>query len=81
MSPAEIPSLAKSRPTDRGEFDPPRADPKNVLVLIDTVVSNPVVWVGTPCPQLGVRKPIDLIGTDEEAKVVNLLSAVDHGLF
>jgi hypothetical protein len=30
---------------------------------------------------LGNRRPIDLMGTDEEEKVFDLLHAVDQGLF
>ncbi|MFI5456770.1 MAG: hypothetical protein ACHRXM_15090 [Isosphaerales bacterium] len=49
--------------------------------LLRTVVDDPSTWLATPSEQLGWRKPGDLIGTDEEAKVVSLLQAVDQGLF
>jgi hypothetical protein len=49
--------------------------------LLDAVVDDPETWLSTPSDQLGRRKPIDLIGTDEEVKVVSLLQAVDQGLF
>jgi hypothetical protein len=49
--------------------------------LLVAVVDDPKTWLSTPSDQLGWRKPIDLIGTDEEVKVVSLLQAVDQGLF
>lgn len=49
--------------------------------LLDAVVDDPETWLSTPSEQLGGRKPCDLIGTDEEIKVVSLLQAVDQGLF
>jgi hypothetical protein len=49
--------------------------------LLRAVVDDPNTWLATPSEQLGWRKPSDLIGTDEEAKVVSLLQAVDQGLF
>ena len=49
--------------------------------LLRVVVDDPNTWLATPSEQLGWRKPGDLIGTDEEAKVVSLLQAVDQGLF
>ena len=38
-------------------------------------------WFSTPNPNLGGRKPGDLVGTKDEQKVYNLLNAVDQGLF
>jgi hypothetical protein len=49
--------------------------------LLRAVVDDPKTWLATPSEQLGWRKPAELIGTDEEAKVVSLLQAVDQGLF
>jgi hypothetical protein len=49
--------------------------------LLHAVVDDPKTWLATPSEQLGWRKPAELIGTDEEAKVVSLLQAVDQGLF
>ena len=62
------------------ETSPPiRPDSLNELLAV--VVDDPEAWLSTPSAQLGWRKPGDLIGTDEEAKVVSLLQAVDQGLF
>jgi hypothetical protein len=49
--------------------------------LLKAVVDDPETWLATPSEQLGWRKPGDLIGTDEEGKIVCLLQAVDQGLF
>ena len=49
--------------------------------LIDSVVQKPEIWLNTPHPHLGDRKPAELIGTDEEYKVYNILNAVAQGLF
>jgi len=54
---------------------------RSVLELASDVLENPGEWLRTQNSQLGDRKPIDLIGTDEEEKVFNLLNAVDQGLF
>ncbi len=58
---------------------PSRTDSLNELLA--AVVDDPETWLSTPSAQLGGRKPADLIGTDEEVKVVSLLQAVDQGLF
>lgn len=49
--------------------------------LLNAVVENPEAWLSMPSAQFGGRKPSDLIGTEEEHKIVDLLLAVDQGLF
>ena len=49
--------------------------------LLTAVVDDPEAWLSSPSAQFGGRKPADLIGTNEETKVVQLLQAVDQGLF
>ena len=49
--------------------------------LLSTVLDDPEAWLSMPSAQLGGRKPADLIGTEEEQKIVDLLLAVDQGLF
>ena len=51
------------------------------LSLADALLEHPKLWLETPNSQLGDRKPNDLIGTNEEVKVYNLLNAADWGLF
>lgn len=52
-----------------------------LAALLRSVLADPDKWLATPNPQFGGRKPIDLIGASEESRVVNLLRAVDRGLF
>ncbi len=60
----------------------PLASPPPTLdQLARDLLSDPAGWMATPNPNLGDRKPADLVGTDEEQKVYNLLNAVDQGLF
>ena len=49
--------------------------------LLGTVLDNPEAWLSMPSAQFGGRRPADLIGTEEEQKIVDLLLAVDQGLF
>ncbi len=49
--------------------------------LLGGFFAEPQVWLDTPNPNFGGRKPGDLVGTDEERKVYNLLRAVDLGMF
>ena len=52
-----------------------------LLWLALDVVGEPRKWLCSSNPNLGNRKPIDLLGTDEEQKVYDILRAVDQGLF
>jgi len=54
---------------------------RSTLELATDVLENPGEWLRTSNTQLGNRRPIDLMGTDEEEKVFDLLHAVDQGLF
>ena len=54
---------------------------RSTLELASDVLENPGEWLRTSNTQLGNRRPIDLMGTDEEEKVFDLLHAVDQGLF
>jgi Protein of unknown function (DUF2384) len=49
--------------------------------LLMGLVANPEAWLSAPSVHFGGRKPRDLIGTDEESKLFDLLQAVDQGLF
>jgi hypothetical protein len=66
-------------PKAQGPSRQPRSNALDELLV--AVVDDPETWLSTPSEQLGWRKPGDLIGTDEEGKVVCLLQAVDQGLF
>ena len=58
-----------------------RSPSTNLAALLSTVLDEPDKWMATPNHQFGGRKPSDLVGTAEEAKIFDLLQAVDHGLF
>ena len=53
----------------------------NLAALLATVLDQPDKWMATPNHQFGGRKPSDLVGTAEETKILDLLQAVDQGLF
>ncbi len=54
---------------------------RSALELANEVLENPGLWLRTPNPRLDDRQPIELIGTEEELKVYNILNAVNQGLF
>ncbi len=49
--------------------------------LLIAVVDNPQIWMSTPSIQFGGRRPSELVGTEEEFKIFDILHAVDLGLF
>jgi Protein of unknown function (DUF2384) len=55
--------------------------PPGLDALLADVVEHPQVWMSTPNAQFGGRRPIDLVGTEEEFKIFDILHAVDLGLF
>jgi hypothetical protein len=77
----------------RGAEDTPMPAPKpgpptapsirsaKLLELLGTIVDDPEKWLSTPSVQFGGRRPGDLVGTPEEGKLLDLLHAVDQGLF
>jgi Protein of unknown function (DUF2384) len=58
-----------------------RARSSELLKLLTGLVDHPKAWLTTPSAHFGGRRPGDLVGTDEEYKIVDLLQAVDQGLF
>jgi hypothetical protein len=49
--------------------------------LLASIVDKPEIWMKTPSAQFGGRRPIELVGTEEEFKIFDILHAVDQGLF
>jgi hypothetical protein len=47
---------------------------------IAKVVDNPEKWLATANDQLGGQKPCDLIGTNREQHLRDLLRAIKHGM-
>jgi Protein of unknown function (DUF2384) len=62
------------------DIDQPKR-PTILNKLLIEVVDNPDAWLSTPSVHFGGRRPIDLVGTDEECKLIDLLQAVGQGLF
>jgi DNA-binding transcriptional ArsR family regulator len=48
---------------------------------VGTVVDDPRLWLNTPNPQFAGRRPIDLIGTEDEPELRNLIRAAQQGAF
>ena len=42
---------------------------------------DPEIWLNTPNALLAGRKPADLIGTEDERFVRNLIGMIQHGMF
>jgi uncharacterized protein (DUF2384 family) len=47
---------------------------------IATLVADPAQWLDTPNDQLGGQKPRDLIGTEREQLLRDLLRAIKYGI-
>lgn len=48
---------------------------------VKTMIAEPAKWLDTPNDRLGGQKPGDLIGTEREQLVRDLLRALKYGLF
>lgn len=55
--------------------------PAGLKSLLESVLDQPGKWMDTPNRQFGGRKPSELVGTADEARIFDLLHAVDQGLF
>lgn len=42
---------------------------------------DPEVWLNTPNPYFYLKKPIDMIGTEDEDEIRQWIGAVKYGLF
>jgi len=65
-------------PARQSETDPDEC--VDIHVLINDVVPDADVWKNTPNPILGGEKPIDVIGTDREKVLRDMLRAAKHGM-
>jgi hypothetical protein len=48
---------------------------------IESVVPNPTKWLNTPNSLFGGQKPKDLIGTNSEHRLRDVVRAIKHGVF
>jgi hypothetical protein len=49
--------------------------------LISEVIDDPDRWLDTPHPMLGGLKPREMIGTDSEVRLRELVRAIKIGMF
>ena len=80
----ERPQMVKEKPMQKSSS--PVASGTSELApelgkLLASIVDKPEIWMKTPSTQFGGRRPIELVGTDEEFKIFDILHAVDQGLF
>ncbi len=47
---------------------------------IGKIVKDPDRWMKTPHDLLGGQKPLDLIGTDKEQQLRDLIRSIKHGM-
>jgi uncharacterized protein (DUF2384 family) len=66
---------------DTPKVTPERKRSPELEKLLSDVIENPENWLSTPTLQFGGRRPRDLIGTEEESKIFDILNAVEQGLF
>jgi len=59
---------------------PPANVPADLYQEIEGVVLDPDLWLKTPNDQLGGKAPEDLIGTDQEPVLRNLVQMIKHGM-
>jgi hypothetical protein len=61
--------------------NPPSQTKSDLLRDIEDIFADPQAWLNTPLVQLRGQKPIDLIGTPEEALVRNMIGRIKYGQF
>jgi DNA-binding transcriptional ArsR family regulator len=54
---------------------------KKLVKKVGTAVDDPEDWLNTPNPRFEGRRPIDLIGTDDEVRVHIIIEAAAQGCF
>jgi DNA-binding transcriptional ArsR family regulator len=54
---------------------------KKLVKKVGTVVDDPEFWLNTPNRQFEWRRPIDLIGTEDEDRVHIIIEAAQQGCF
>lgn len=54
---------------------------KKLIKKVATVIDDPEEWLNRPNPQFEGRRPIDLVGTDDEIRVHIVIEAAQQGCF
>jgi DNA-binding transcriptional ArsR family regulator len=58
-----------------------KSELRKLIRKVGTVVEDPEEWLNTPNRQFEGRRPIDLIGTDDEIRVHIIIEAAQQGCF
>jgi hypothetical protein len=74
-APGDHPAFA-NKPFELQEGESP-----DILHDIRITIPNPDQWLDAPNPHLGLQKPRDLIGTDQEPLIRNILRSIWNGIF
>ncbi len=56
-------------------------EPEDIREDVRGVIRDAQTWLETPNDKLGGRRPEELIGTDQEIEVRNMLRSVKMGMF
>lgn len=54
---------------------------KKLVKKVASAIDDPEEWLNRPNPQFEGRRPIDLIGTDDEVRVHIIIEALQQGFF
>jgi DNA-binding transcriptional ArsR family regulator len=58
-----------------------KAELKKLIKKVGSVVDDPEAWLNSPNRRFEDRRPIDLIGTDDEFRVHIIIGALEQGFF
>ncbi len=58
-----------------------KSELKKLIKKVGSVVGDPEDWLNSPNPRFEGRRPIDLIGTDDEIRVHIIIEAAQQGFF
>jgi DNA-binding transcriptional ArsR family regulator len=58
-----------------------KSELKKLIKKVGSVVGDPEDWLNSPNPRFEGRRPIDLIGTDDEIRVHIIIEAAQQGCF
>lgn len=72
--------LLLSGPGAIGPFPPDRL-PEELREEVAEVTDDPEGWMRTPNPQFEGRRPVDLLGTPDEPRILRVIRAAQQGFF
>ena len=81
LSPARTRPQSTKRTTGERALElSPSIDPA-LLEDVSSFVGDPLIWFDTPNPEFEGRRPVDMLGTQDEARLRNRIEAAKLGLF